>query len=115
MPKKKKYPAENSNNFYKSGWKPTMDLDEVTGLGEITHVGTDPNYASKTDEILKEWGFDPKLYEIDGQVRASSWNTQLKGGIVETFFAFMGSVRRKSATETNIISHCLKSQLRSHH
>ena len=55
MPKKKPIPAENSNNFFKAGWKPTMDFDHTTGTGEITHVGTDPNYASKTDEILKEW------------------------------------------------------------
>ena len=66
MPKKKPIPAENSNNFFKAGWKPTMDFDHTTGTGEITHVGTDPNYESKTDEILKEWGFDPRLYEIDG-------------------------------------------------
>ena len=43
-----------------------------------------------------QWGFDPKHYEIDGKVRASSWNAQLKGGNVETFYAFKGIVRRKN-------------------
>ena len=79
MPKKKKLSSEElGNNFYKAGWMPGYEIDNVTGLGEITHVGNDPNYQSKYDDILKEWGFDPNLYEIDGQVRASSWNTQLK-------------------------------------
>ena len=96
MPKKKKLSSEElGNNFYKSGWQPGYEIDNVTGLGEITHVGNDPNYQSKYDEILKEWGFDPNLYEIDGQVRASSWQTQLKGGQVETFYAFKGLVRKK--------------------
>tara|TARA_R100001129_G_scaffold52998_1_gene36489 strand:+ start:1965 stop:2159 length:195 start_codon:yes stop_codon:yes gene_type:complete len=55
MPKKKKLSSEElGNNFYKSGWQPGYEIDNVTGLGEITHVGNDPNYQSKYDEILKE-------------------------------------------------------------
>ena len=97
MPKKKKYTSEQlGNNFYKSGWMPGYDINPQTGMGELTHVGTDPNYQSKYDEILRDWGFDPKKYEIVGEVRASSWNTQLKGGQVETFFAFKGIVKHKS-------------------
>ena len=96
MPKKKKYTSEQlGNNFYKSGWMPGYDINPQTGMGELTHVGTDPNYQSKYDEILRDWGFDPKKYEIVGEVRASSWNTQLKGGQVETFFAFKGIVKQK--------------------
>jgi len=88
-------PEEWGNNFYKTGWQPGLEVNEQTGLGEITHVGTDPNYRNKFDSILKEWGFDPEHYEIEGSVRASSWNTQLKGGTVETFYAFKGIVRKK--------------------
>jgi hypothetical protein len=84
------------NNYYPSGWQPRYEFDEPLGKGEITHVGTDPNYKSKFDEILKQWGFDPKHYEIEGDVRASSWNSQLKGGEVVTFYAFKGLVRRKN-------------------
>ena len=89
-------PEDLGNNYFPSGWRPTYDFDETTGLGEITHVGTDKNYKNKFDEILMQWGFDPKHYEIDGKVRASSWNAQLKGGNVETFYAFKGIVRRKN-------------------
>ena len=84
------------NNYYKSGWQPSIDFDEQAGTGEITHVGQDPNYKSKFNEILKEWGFDPEIYEIEGSVKASSWNTQLKGGVVETFYAFKGIVKKKN-------------------
>ena len=83
------------NNYFRSGWQPSAEFDEQSGVGEITHIGTDPNYKSKFDSILREWGFDPAVYEIDGKVRASSWNAQLKGGTVETFYAFKGVVRRK--------------------
>tara|TARA_R110000787_G_scaffold46144_1_gene112147 strand:- start:2481 stop:3662 length:1182 start_codon:yes stop_codon:yes gene_type:complete len=96
MPKKKKYTGEQlGNNFYKSGWQPGYELNTQTGMGELTHVGTDPDYQNKYDEILRDWGFNPDKYEIVGTVRASSWNTQLKGGTVETFFAFKGIVKAK--------------------
>ena len=88
-------PEEWGNNFYKSGWQPGLEVNEQTGLGEITHVGTDPDYRNKFDSILREWGFDPKHYEIEGSVRASSWNVQLKGGRTETFYAFKGIVKKK--------------------
>ena len=91
----KNIPEEWGNNFYKSGWQPGLEVNEQTGLGEITHVGTDPNYRQKFDEILQGWGFDPKIYEIEGSVRASSWNAQLKGGQTTTFYAFKGIVKKK--------------------
>ena len=49
----KNIPEEWGNNFYKSGWQPGLEVNEQTGLGEITHVGTDPNYRQKFDEILQ--------------------------------------------------------------
>lgn len=79
------------NNYYPTGWQPKYEFEESIGIGEITHVGTDKNYKDNFDNILKQWGFDPEHYEIDGVVKASSWNTQLKGGTVETFYAFKGS------------------------
>ena len=91
---KKPIPEEWGNNFYKSGWQPGVDINESTGLGEITHVDTDPNYRNKFDDILRNWGFDPKLYVIEVSVRASSWNVQLKGGRTETFYAFKGVVSK---------------------
>ena len=88
-------PEDWGNNFYKSGWQPGLEVNEQTGLGEITHVGTDPDYRNKFDSILQEWGFNPEHYEIEGSVRASSWNVQLKGGRTETFYAFKGIVKKK--------------------
>ena len=83
-----KIPEEWGNNFYKSGWQPGLEVNEATGQGEITHVGTDPDFRNKFDSILRDWGFDPNLYEIVDTVKASSWNVQLKGGTTDTFFAF---------------------------
>ena len=96
------------NNYYRSGWQPSAEFDEQSGLGEITHIGTDPNYKNKFDSILREWGFDPKHYEIEGKVRASSWNTQIKGGNVETFYAFKGIVRRRHPARDEWYNKLLK-------
>ena len=106
--KKKKIPEEWGNNFYKSGWQPGLELNEATGTGEITHVGTDPNYRNKFDDILRGWGFDPELYEIVDTVRASSWNTQLKGGTVETFYAFKGVVKKKKPGQDKYFKELFK-------
>ena len=35
---------ELGNNYYKSGWQPSIEFDESTGKGEVTYVGTDPDY-----------------------------------------------------------------------
>jgi len=98
MPNKKSkgIPVENANNFYKAGWQPNAEFSHETGSGEITHVGTDPNYSRNYDKILEQWGFNPIEYEIDGILKVSSWNAQLKGGRVETFYAFKGTIRKKN-------------------
>ena len=44
---------ELGNNYYKSGWQPSIEFDENTGKGEITYVGTDPDYKNKYDSILE--------------------------------------------------------------
>jgi len=101
-------PAENGNNFYKAGWQPSIDIDPNTGQGELVHVGTDPDYENNFDSIIKQWGFDPNIYEIDGILKVSSWNAQLKGGIVETFHAFKGTIRRKSASHDKHFNALIK-------
>ena len=87
---------ELGNNYYKSGWQPSIEFDEKTGKGDITYVGTDPNYKDKYDSILHGFGFDPRYYKIDGSVKVSQWEGQLKGGKVTTFYAFKGVVKRKN-------------------
>ena len=101
-------PKEWGNNFYKSGWKPGVDVNDQTGQGEITHVGTDPNYTNKFDQILRDWGYDPEHYEIEGTVRSSSWSVQLKGGRTETFFAFKGLVKKKSPSHDKYFNELFK-------
>ena len=56
-----KVPEEWGNNFYKSGWQPGLEVNESTGQGEITHVGTDPNFRNKYEQILRDWGFEQQF------------------------------------------------------
>ena len=35
------------NNYYPSGWQPRWEMDKETGVGELTHVGRDPDYEKK--------------------------------------------------------------------
>jgi len=38
----KKDKKDLGNNYFKSGWQPSAEFDESTGLGEITHIGQTP-------------------------------------------------------------------------
>ena len=87
---------ELGNNYYKSGWQPSIEFDETTGKGEVTYVGTDPDYKNKYDEILKNLGFDPKYFTIEGTVRAIILGRTVKRWQTTTFFAFKGVVKRKN-------------------
>ena len=100
--------ADWGNNFYKSGWQPSIEVSEQAGKGEITHVGTDPEYSSKYDQILRNWGYDPNIYEIEGAVKTSSWEVQLKGGKTETFYAFKGVVKKKNPRHDKYVAELLR-------
>ena len=43
--RKKPIPEEWGNNFYKSGWKPGIEVNDLTGIGEITHKNYPEVYA----------------------------------------------------------------------
>jgi hypothetical protein len=72
----KKDKKDLGNNYFKSGWQPSAEFDESTGLGEITHIGQDPNYKSKFDTILKDWGFDHnlKVVQLKPFMRSKEWS-----------------------------------------
>jgi len=110
VPKKKPegIPVENSNNFYKAGWQPNAEFSHETGTGEITHVGTDPNYSRNYDKILEQWGFNPKEYEIDEILKVSTWNAQLKCGRVETCYAFKKKKKKKNPARDKYFKELFK-------
>ena len=60
-------------------------------------------------------GFDPEYYEIEGKVRASSWNVQVKNEGVQTFYAFKGIVRRRHPERDEWYDKLLKKYQRKNH
>lgn len=69
-----------------NGWRPAVEFDETTGLGEATTQGlnSEPNF----DEFLRSAGYDPEVYEVVGNtVRTSKWQ-QREGGEWLTSFRF---------------------------
>lgn len=102
MPKKKvstkkevTHNSELGNNYYPSGWKPQRSWDNNTNTGEVTHIQpADSNF--KYDSLLTEWGFNPEeFYIAEDSIKFSTWDTQLKGGVVEQMYAFKATIRRK--------------------
>ena len=102
MPKKKvstkkevTHNSELGNNYYPSGWKPQRSWDNNTNTGEVTHIQpADNNF--KYDSLLTEWGFNPQeFYIAEDSIKFSTWDTQLKGGVVEQMYAFKATIRRK--------------------
>jgi len=86
---------ELGNNYFPSGWKPSVSFDKSSNTGDITHVQpADNNF--KFQSLLADWGFDPEQFYIDEDtVKFSTWDTQLKGGKVEQMFAFKAIIKRK--------------------
>ena len=69
-----------------SGWRPAVEFDETTGMGEATTQGLfdEPNF----DEFLRSAGYDPAVYEVVGNtVKTSKWQ-QREGGEWLTSFRF---------------------------
>ena len=108
--KKTAVPVENANNFYKAGWQPSIDIDPNTGRGEVVHVGTNPNYENDFDKIIEKWGFDPNIYEIDGILKVSSWNAQLKAALLRPSTHLKELYAGNLQLTTNITTPCLNKQ-----
>lgn len=87
---------ELGNNYFPSGWKPIRSWDNNSNSGEVTHV--QPREESfKFNSLLDSWGFDSKeFYIVEESLKFSTWDTQLKGGVVEQMYAFKATIKRKS-------------------
>lgn len=81
------------NNYYPSGWKPNVEYNNKTKVGEVTAVVRKKD--TTFDYILESNGFDPNEFEVaQDTVRYSTWQTQLKGGEVADLYAYKFQVRK---------------------
>ena len=77
-----------------AGWRPSVQFDEVSGVGEATTQGliSEPNF----DEFLRSAGYDPDVYEVVGNtVKTSKWQ-QREGGEWLTSFRFTFRLKNKA-------------------
>lgn len=55
-------------------WRPALEFDTATGVGEATTAGFETGDQPNFDEFLRERGYDPAVYEIvDESIRTSQW------------------------------------------
>ena len=67
-----------------AGWRPAVEFDEQSGLGEATTNGLidEPNF----DEFLRSAGYDPDVYEVVGNtVKTSKWQQREDGPWLTSF------------------------------
>lgn len=67
-----------------AGWRPSVQFDEVSGVGEATTQGliSEPNF----DEFLRSAGYDPAVYEVVGNtVKTSKWQQREDGDWLTSF------------------------------
>ena len=52
------------NNYYPSGWKPKLEFDHNTNIGELTHVQPQSDNF-KFNELLDSWGYNSDEFYIE--------------------------------------------------
>lgn len=73
--------------------------------GDVITETTAPLPAGQkvtNDSLLRMRGYDPNEWMIVGNVRDSSWDVQLKGGIKDTFSAYKFEVAARVITQDNL-------------
>ena len=90
-----KHNLDLGNNYYPSGWKPKLEFDHNTNIGELTHVQPQSDNF-KFNELLDSWGYNSdEFYIEEDRIKFSTWEAQAKGGQVIQMYAFKATIRRK--------------------
>ena len=74
----KKHNEALAKEKYPTGWQPHAEYDPKTNKGTLVSRGTkeqEPEFAT----LLSEWGFDPKEYEIVGNLQLRTWDMNPRG------------------------------------
>ncbi len=94
-----------------NGWEPGVKFDYKTKTGTITSRAMTSS-TPEFDELLQEWGFDPKKYAIvNDTLRVSTWDMNVgKGEIVKTAAGTFHTpswikVHEQTTTDDIIVEH----------
>ena len=80
---------------YPIGWQPHAEYDPKSNKGTLVSRGTqdqEPEFAT----LLLEWGFDPKEYEIVGNLQVRTWDMNMGGGETQQAWYYKADIRKKS-------------------
>ena len=76
------------------GWQPHAEYDPKSNKGTLVSRGTqdqEPEFAT----LLLEWGFDPKEYEIVGNLQVRTWDMNMGGGETQQAWYYKADIRKK--------------------
>ena len=79
---------------YPIGWQPHAEYDPKSNKGTLVSRGTqeqEPEFAT----LLLEWGFDPKEYEIVGNLQVRTWDMNMGGGETQQAWYYKADIRKK--------------------
>ena len=100
-----KHNLDLGNNYYPSGWKPKLEFDHNTNIGELTHVQPQSDNF-KFNELLDSWGYNSdEFYIEEDRIKFSTWEAQAKGGQVIQMYAFKATIRRKNQNITSMLEN----------
>ena len=81
-----------------NGWEPGVQFSYKTKTGTITTRPTN-NPTPEFDNLLQEWGFDPKKYAIvNDTIRVSTWDMNIGKGETHQAWAFKAQIVATEAT-----------------
>jgi predicted phosphodiesterase len=76
------------------GWEPGVRWDEATRLGELTIKATAPR--PDWDSFLREWGFDPAVFEVAGDtIQFRTWDGAIGNGETQRFYYYRAQIRSR--------------------
>ena len=90
----KKHNEALAKEKYPTGWQPHAEYDPKTNKGTLVSRGTkeqEPEFAT----LLSEWGFDPKEYEIVGNLQVRTWDMNMGDGNVQQAWYYKADIRKK--------------------
>jgi hypothetical protein len=77
------------------GFEPGISYNPNTNVGSVvSRPTTNPNPTF--DSLLREWGWDPKLYEIVGNLHVRTWDMNMGSGIKEQAWYYKADIRKKN-------------------
>jgi hypothetical protein len=81
-----------TRGVHPKGWEPGVSFDGTKGTITARSTEPKPNWS----DLLKEWGFDPNLYQVVEPVQVRTWEAAIGNGATKQFWYYKADIRSGS-------------------